>query len=175
MRWKTLGYAAAVLYNAALWVMWARFGWKLAEAPQFYLVPVGFSTILFAEANRRELGRSNVNAIRGVSLILIYLSLAVPIWQSASLTAWVVLLAASLAAIFAGIGLRSQSFLWLGLAGFLLDVLYQLGRIGMEHALAKWAIMLVVGFGLVFFVALNEKKRLVATLKGYLAEVREWD
>ena len=35
--------------------------------------------------------------------------------------------------------------------------------------------MLVVGIGLVFFVALNEKKRLVATLKGYLAEVRQWD
>ena len=96
LRWKGLGYAAAVLYNAALWVLWARFGWKLAEAPQFYLVPVGFSTILFAEANVRELGRSRVNAIRGVGLTLIYLALAVPIWQTASLAAWAAVLGVSL-------------------------------------------------------------------------------
>src|SRR5205823_806256 len=85
LRWKVLGYPAAVLYNAALWVLWARAGWRLAENPQFYLVPVGFSTILLAEANRRELGREPVNAIRGLGLTLIYLALAVPIWRTASL------------------------------------------------------------------------------------------
>jgi tetratricopeptide (TPR) repeat protein len=175
MRWKTLGYAAALLYNAALWVLWARFGWKLAEAPQFYVVPVGFSTILFAEVNRRELGRSEVNAIRGVGLTLIYLALAFPIWQTASLAAWATVLGVSLAGIFAGIGLRSQSFLWLGLAGFVLDVVYQLGRIGLEHALAKWAIMLALGIALVLFVALNEKKRLLETIRKYVEVVRQWE
>ena len=172
---KSITYPAAVLLNIALWAIWARSGWRLARDPQFFLVPVGLSAIVFAEANRRELGRSNVDSIRGLSLILIYFSLAVPVWQSSSLAAWLGLLVASLAAIFAGIGLRSRSFVTLGLAGFLLDVLYQVGRIGMEHALAKWAIMLAVGIGLVFFVALNEKKRLVTTLRGYLAEVRHWD
>jgi hypothetical protein len=175
LRWKGLGYAAAVLYNAALWVLWSRFGWKLVQAPQFYLVPVGFSTILFAEANVRELGRSSVNAIRGVGLTLIYLALAVPIWQTSSLGAWAAVLGVSMAGIFAGIGLRSQAFLWLGLAGFLLDVLFQLGRIGMEHALAKWAIMLVLGILLVLFVALNEKRRLLETIKEYVEAVRQWD
>ncbi len=32
LRWKSLGYAAAVLYNAALWVLWSRLGWKLATS-----------------------------------------------------------------------------------------------------------------------------------------------
>jgi hypothetical protein len=175
LRWKMLGYAAAVLYNAALWVLWARFGWKIAEAPQFYLVPVGFSTILFAEANRRELGRPRVNAIRGAGLTLIYLALAVPIWETASLAAWAAVLGVSLLGIIAGIGLQSRAFLWLGLAGFLLDVVYQLGRIGMEHALAKWAIMLALGLALVLFVALNEKKRIVLTIRKCVDVVRQWE
>ncbi len=175
MRWKMLGYASAVLYNAALWVMWSRFGWKMAEDPQFYLVPVGFTTILFAEANRHELGRSNVNTIRGIGLTLIYLSLAVPIWQTHSLGAWAAILGVSLVGIFAGIGLRSQAFVWLGLAGFVLDVVYQLGRIGMEHALAKWAIMTCLGLTLFIFVALSEKKRLVGTLRDYVNVVRGWE
>jgi hypothetical protein len=175
LRWKPLGYAAAVLYNAALWVLWSRFGWRLAEAPQFYLVPVGFSTILFAEANRRELGRSQVNAIRGAGLTLIYLALAVPIWETASLAAWAAVLGVSLLGIFAGIGLHSRAFLWLGLAGFFLDVVYQLGRIGLEHALAKWAIMLALGIALVLFVALNEKKRIILTIREYVDVVRQWE
>jgi tetratricopeptide (TPR) repeat protein len=175
MRWKSLGYGAALLYNAALWVLWSRFGWQVATDPQFFLVPVGFSTILFAEANRRELGHTHVNTVRGVGLTLIYLSLAVPVWQTASFTAWATILVVSTAGVFAGIALRSQAFLWLGLAGFVLDVVYQLGRIGMDHALAKWAIMLGLGLSLFAFVALNEKKKLMATLRKYVEVVRAWD
>ena len=175
MRWKSAGYAAAVLYNAALWVLWSLFGWHLASDPQFFLVPVGFSTILFAEANRRELGRNGVNAVRGAGLSLIYLALAVPIWQTASFAAWAAILGVSLIGIFAGIALRSQAFLWLGLSGFVLDVVYQLGKIGMDHAAAKWAIMLGLGLTLFGFVALNEKKKLMATLRKYVEVVRAWE
>ena len=64
LRWKSLGYAAGVFYNAALWVLWSIFGWELTDHFQFFMVPVGFSTILFAESQRHELGRSAVNAIR---------------------------------------------------------------------------------------------------------------
>src|SRR5262249_60467689 len=71
LRWKTLGYAAAVFADAALWLTWSRIGWKLADHPQFYLVPVGLSAIVFAEVNR-ELGRAAVNAIRTVGLMVIY-------------------------------------------------------------------------------------------------------
>jgi hypothetical protein len=63
----------------------------LSSHPQFFLVPVGLSTILFAEVNRRELGRANVNTIRTVGLTIVYLSLAVPIWQYESFGAWVTL------------------------------------------------------------------------------------
>jgi len=173
--WKPLGYASAVFYNVALWVLWSRFGWKLASDPHLFLVPVGFTTILFAETNRKELGRRAVNAIRGVGLTLIYASLAFPIWQTSSFAAWAAILGVSLLGIFAGIGLRSQTFLWFGLAGLVLDVVYQLGRVGMEHALAKWAIMLALGLGLVVFVALNEKKKLMSLMRKYVDIVRGWD
>ena len=175
LRWKTLGYTAAVLYNAALWVLWGTFGWKLSTHPQFFLVPVGLSTILFAEVNRRELGRSNVNTIRTVGLTIIYLSLAVPIWQYESFGAWVTLLICSLVGIFLGIGLRLQTFLWMGLTTFVLDVIYEMGRVSIDHAFAKWAIMLALGITLVMFVALNEKKRIVDSMRLYYEQARLWE
>ena len=119
-------------------------GLELADHPQFYLVPVGLSAILFAEVNR-ELGRDTVNAIRSVGLIVVYASLAVPIWQFESFGAWLTLLLASLLGVFAGIGLRLQTFLWLGLTTFVLDVVYEMGRVSLDYAFAKWAIMLVLG------------------------------
>lgn len=138
------------------------------------MIPVGLSTILFAEVNRRDLGRSTVNALRGIGLSVVYLSLAMPIWQFQSFGSWLTLLLLSLAGIFAGIGLRIQSFLWLGLVGFVLDVGYQLGRMGTEYALAKWGIMLPLGIALIVFVALNEKKRIVATMRQYYEQARQW-
>jgi hypothetical protein len=174
LRWKTLGYAAAVFADAALWLTWSRLGWKLAEYPQFYLVPVGLSAILFAEVNR-ELGRAAVNSIRTVGLIVIYASLAVPIWQFESFGAWLTLLLASLLGVFVGIGLRLQTFLWLGLTTFVLDVVYEMGRVSLDYAMAKWAIMLALGISLVLFVALNEKKRILSQMLDYYAHVRTWE
>ena len=175
MRWKSLGYAAALFYNAALWVLWDKFGWTLSSHPQFFLVPVGLSTILFAEVNRRELGRQNVNTIRAVGLSIIYVSLAVPIWQFESFGAWVTLLICSLATIFLAIGLRLQTFLWMGLTTFVLDVVYEMGRVSLDYAFAKWAIMLAMGIMLVMFVALNEKKRIVASMRLYYEQARLWE
>ena len=174
-RWRWLGYAAAVLYNAFLWYLWGRVGFSFSDRPQFFLIPVGLSAILFAEDNRKMLGRQAVNAIRGVGLSLIYLSLASPIWQFQSLGAWVTLLLLSLAGIFVGIGLRVQVFLWFGLTTFVLDVVYQLGKMGTESSLAKWGIMLVLGILLVVFVALNEKKKIVESLKVFYDDARAWE
>jgi hypothetical protein len=174
MRWKSLGYAAAVFYNAALWVYWSRLGWMLADHPQFFLVPVGLSAILFAEVNR-ELGRPAVNAIRSVGLIVIYVSLAVPIWQFASFGAWLTLLFVSLAGVFVGIGLRLQTFLWLGLTTFVLTVVYEMGRVSLDYAFAKWAIMLSLGIALMIFVALNEKKGILQTMRDYYEQVKLWE
>ncbi len=174
-RWKALGYAAAVFFNAALWLLWSRLGWRMTTQPQFFLVPVGLSTILFAEANRRELGRTNVNTIRVVGLTVIYSSLALPIWRDASFGAWTALLIGSLAGIFAGIGLRLQTFLWMGLTTFVLDVIYEMGRVSLDYAFAKLAIMLALGIALVMFVALNEKKQVAVTMREYFDRARLWE
>jgi hypothetical protein len=176
LRSKSLGYAAAVLYNAALWVLWARFGWMLSTHPQFFMVPVGLSTLLFAEVNRDELGRSTVNTIRTVGLTIIYLSMALPIWQyERNFGAWVALLMGSLVGIFLGIGLRLQTFLWMGLTTFVLTVFYEMGRMSLDYALAKWAIMLALGIGLVMFVALNEKKRILSGMRLFYDQARLWE
>ncbi len=172
---KWLWYAAAIVYNAFLWFLWSRFGWELAKNPQFYVVPVGLSAILFAEGNRKQLGKTTVNAIRGVGMMLIYLALAVPIWQFDSLAAWAFALFISMAAIFAGIGLKAPTFLWLGLAGFGLTVIFQLGQLSYDYPVAKWAIMLGLAVFLFLFVAFNEKKGISLSMRKYLDRVREWD
>ena len=72
-------------------------------------------------------------------------------------------------------GNSCATFLWLGLVGFVLDLVYQLGRMGAEYALAKWGIMLGLGIGIILFVALNEKKRIVATMRHYYEQARLWE
>jgi tetratricopeptide (TPR) repeat protein len=175
LRSKTPAYASAVFFNAFLWLAWYQLGWSMSDRPQFYLIPVGFSSILFAEVNRRELTRSVINGARNLGLVVIYASLAVPIWQTQSFWPWLVLLLLSLLGIFVGIGLKIQSFLWLGLACFVADLAYQLGRLGMEHALARWGVMLSLGVALILFVALNEKRRIVETMRKYYDEARTWE
>ncbi|WP_074317585.1 tetratricopeptide repeat protein [Singulisphaera sp. GP187] len=174
-QWKSLGYAAAVLLNAILWIAWSRVGWQLADHPQLFLIPVGLSAILFAEVNRREFGTDIVNAIRGLGLTVVYASLALPIWQFQSFGAWLTLLLLSLVGIFVGIGLRIQTFLWLGLVGFVLDVVYQVGRVSAANVLARSGVMLSLGILLFLFVALNEKKRIVSTMRQYYDRAREWE
>src|SRR5437763_508254 len=167
--------AAAVLLSAFLWGTGARGGWQLARAPQFYCIPVGLAAILFAEANRGELGRGYVNGIRSGGMALVYLSLTLPMWQFQSLGAWATLLLLSLAALFAGIGLRAQAFVWFGLGGFAFALLYQAGRAGFHDALARWALMLALGLLMVLFVALSEKQRLLGLLRHSYEQVRSWE
>ena len=68
-----------------------------------------------------------------------------------------------------------QTFLWLGLTTFVLDLVYEMGRVSLDYAFAKWAIMLALGIALVMFVALNEKKRILETLGDYYERVRQWE
>jgi hypothetical protein len=73
------------------------------------------------------------------------------------------------------IGLHSLVFLFLGLAGFILDVGYQLASVSLENALARWAIMLALGVMLLLFVAMSEKKGWLLSLRGYVGQVRRWE
>lgn len=173
-RWKNAGYAAAVLYNVFLWIAWRYIGWKLADHPQHYLIPVGLTAILFAEVNQRELGRTIVDGLRSLGSMIIYVSTAVPMWQFESFGTWLTLLVLSLAGIFVGIGLRVQSFLWLGLLCFLFDVVYQLGRVGLDHAQAKWIIMLALALMIFGLVAINEKMQVWTRARRFYLEARTW-
>ena len=173
-RWKRLAYAAAVLYNAFLWLAWQRVGWALADHPQNYLVPIGLTAVLYAEANRRDLGPTTLDGLRGLGSMLMYVSTAVPMWQFRSFGAWLTLLLLSLGGIFVGVWLRVQSFLWLGLICFVFDVGYQVGRVGIDHAQAKWIIMLALALLIVGGVALNEKVQIWTKLRALYVAVRAW-
>ena len=57
----------------------------------------------------------------------------------------------------------------------MLDVVYEMGRVSLDYAMAKWAIMLALGLSLFLFVALNEKKRILGQMIEYYARVRTWE
>ncbi len=173
--WRGLGYLAGLIFNGLLAMVWFRVGWSLVEQPGFYVLPIGLSTLLFAETARRELGRSGLNILRTLGLVLILTSLSIPIWRTADLLSWALVLVASLVAIGVGITIRSQVFLVLGFVTFLIDVGYQATRAGLDNAVARWAIMLGLGLSLVLFVALSEKYRLLVRLKRSLAQIRQWE
>ncbi len=173
-RRKTLSYAAAVFADAALLLTGSRLRSRLAEPPQFQPVPVGLSAIRFAEVNR-EPGRATINAIRSVGLIIIHGSSAMPIWPFESLGAWLTPLLAPLLGAFLGIGSRLQTNLWLGPTTFVLDVVSEMGRVSLDHAPAKWGIMLDHGLSLVLFVAPDEKRRILSQIFDYDAHVRTWE
>jgi hypothetical protein len=46
---------------------------------------------------------------------------------------------------------------------------------GTEYALARWGIMLLLGIFLILFVALNEKKRIVLTMRQFYEQARQWE
>ena len=129
LRWKSLGYAAGVFYNAALWVLWSQLGWKLSDHFQFFLVPVGLSTILFAagqpprseplDGQHDPFGRPDDHVCRHSPCRS---------GNSRASAPGLVLLVGSLVGIFLGIGMRLQTFLWMGLATFVLDVVYEMGE-----------------------------------------------
>jgi hypothetical protein len=56
-----------------------------------------------------------------------------------------------------------------------LDVVYEMGRVSLDYAFAKWAIMLALGIALVMFVALNEKKRILESMRDYYEQVKLWE
>ena len=170
---EALAYTAAVLYNAALWLLWDRIGWKLSDHVQFFLVPVGFSTILFAEVIGTTSGRENVNTIRTVGLLIIYGSLALPIWQFATFG-----VAGALGGIAGGDlpGHRAAaSDLPLAGPGHLRARRSLRNGAGQPRPrIRQWAVACEHGIGLVLFVALNEKK-IVATMQSCWVQARQWE
>ncbi len=175
LRWKSLGYAAAVFYNAALWVLWSRVGWRLSDHFQFFLVPVGLSTILFAEVNRRDLGRAH-GQHDPVGRADDCLRLA----GRADLAVRELRCVARALARLAGGNFRSASACDYrlpldGTGDVRADVCYEMGHVSLDYAFAKWAIMLALGIALVLFVALNEKKEIVAAMRLYYGQARLWE
>jgi hypothetical protein len=45
----------------------------------------------------------------------------------------------------------------------------------MDFVLARWGVMLSLGVVLILFVALNEKKRIVETMRKHYDEARSWE
>jgi hypothetical protein len=82
----------------------------------------------------------------------------------------------SLAAIFAGLGLKTRAFLYVGTAVFSLNVFNQLVILATVYSFLKWVIGLCVGILLIWVAANFETRREQVTtlMQNWLSQLQEW-
>ncbi len=174
--------AAAVFGNAAYWILLKDAHVPFAAQPQLWLIPPAVAVLAAAELNRTRLRPAQLTATRYICVMLIYLSSSgetfMKLLAPDSPSEWLrplILLALSVAGIFAGILLRVRAFLFLGF-GFLL-----LGMIAMvwsssrlvHHTWPWWAFGVAMGIGILVLFGIFEKHR--DRIKETASRLQEWE
>ncbi|KAM3101137.1 hypothetical protein ACKFKF_09165 [Phormidesmis sp. 146-12] len=82
----------------------------------------------------------------------------------------------SLIAIFAGLGLKTRAFLYVGTAVFLLNVFNQLVILATVYSFLKWVIGLCIGILLIWVAANFEtrRERVTTLMQNWLSQLQEW-
>lgn len=82
----------------------------------------------------------------------------------------------SIVAIFAGLGLKIRSFLYVGTGVFLITSIYQLVIFSYSYAFLKWIIGLLVGIMLIYIAANFETRRtqIISILRNISDEFENW-
>jgi hypothetical protein len=138
------------------------------------VLPIGLSILYIAQVEpvlRRPSERSSRHYIRlaGTSLICITALLTHDIYGVlAGIT--------SLIAIFAGLGLRTRAFLYVGTSIFLLDIINQLIVLVTLYSMLKWVIGLCLGIALIWVAASFETRReqIAILMQNWFRQLQEW-
>jgi hypothetical protein len=175
-RLKPFVYAAALLFNGGLYLLWWAIG---LSDQQGFLIPAGVLLLWLAQCNRRDLSRATVNRLRLTGLLIIYGSSAFALLQGGigvGLPA-LILAVTCVLGILAGIALRIRAYLYLGALFLLLDVAEQLLFFSTQYAPAKWIIGFSLGLLLVGLAVLFESRRetVLARIKAVTQELTQWE
>jgi hypothetical protein len=174
----TYGVAAALAGNGALWAMMQGRDFTILEHPQFWLIPPALSVLTASHLTRRQLSEAQLAAIRYAAMLVIYLSSTGEMFITGigeSLWPVMVLLALSVAGIFAGIGLRVRAFLYLGAGFLLLSIISMVWHASkaFHHVWPWWAFGFALGVAILIFFALFEKRR--DTMLQTIERLQSWE
>jgi hypothetical protein len=171
--------AAALAGNVGLWFVWGRMeGFGFLQHPQLWLIPLALSGLGASYLNRKNMSESHLATVRYISLLMIYVSSSADLFiHGVGNSLWLPLILGglSVAGVLVGIALRVRSFLFLGSAFLLLDLLAIIWHAS-ENLGWTW-IWYVAGIGLgvaiISIFAVFERQR-EAILK-VIENLRKWD
>jgi len=165
-------YISAVLIDTMLWRLFTSF--RLTSS-LWYVIPLGLSLLYIAQIDptlKLPEQRQNRHYLRclGVGVICL-VSLVTE--QSTGLASGIL----SIVAIFAGLALRTRSFLYIGTVVFLINAFNQLVILNFRYAFLKWLIGLLVGITFIWVAANFETRReqLTSLIRNWLTELQNWE
>lgn len=159
-----LGVLAVLSANMGLWVLWHRMDLGLLAHPQLWLIPPALAALVAEYLSAGRLSREQSAAVRYLSLSVVYLSSSADMFIAGignSVLLPLVLLSLSVAGILAGMALRVQSFLYLGVTFVLVVVaaLLEHVTIALGQTWVLWLSVVAMGALLLALFGVFEKRR----------------
>jgi hypothetical protein len=162
------GFLAALFANISVFRVWIEVG---IQSPVAYALPAGTTLMLLARVYGRSLGE-HAGAVRTLASLLIFGSTSYEVFRFREVWPAATLAAASVIVVLLGLRGRVRSYLYLGFASLLLDIVANLTRWGMRDRLIGGSLGVIGGsllFGLGVMVA-RHKSGLLARYR----DVRAW-
>jgi hypothetical protein len=173
------GIAAAIACNGALWALLADYEpLSLLKHPQTWLIPPALTTLIAAQALRRQVNEVQLSAIRYICLIVIYVSSTADIFIGGigdNLWEPMALATLSVFGVFLGIGLQIRAFLYLGSTFTFLAVVSMVWHAydNIGHVGIWWAFGIALGVLILVIFGVFEKNR--AELLRIVQAMRSWE
>jgi hypothetical protein len=164
-RSSAAGLVAALACNFGFWVVLGHHEYlSFLLHPQLWLIPLGLLVLVAEILHREQLQPVQATTLRYFGLMVIFVSSSADMFIAGlgqSIVLPVVLALLSIAAMFAGILLRVQAFLFAGLAFLALTVFSQIwhAAYNLQQTWIWWACGIVLGAAILALFAVFEKRR----------------
>lgn len=170
------GILAAIAANGSLWYLLSqRDGLELTQHPQLWLIPPALCALAAGYINRNRLSQEQSAALRYASAIVIYVSSTADIFINGVAEArWLpaVLAGLSILGVLAGIMLRVQSFLYLGIMFLVIALLTIIWHAAEQWTWLWWVAGIITGIFILAVFGLIEKRR--DDVKRVVEELKHW-
>jgi len=171
---KLAATLSAVALNTALALTWIGRG---IHDPQFYAIPFGATLLTFARLFRDELSEDARFWMRSAGILSVYIASMASTFLYANPLYVLVCAAVCVGGVLLGIVLRVRSYVYLGSAALIVDVLGNMVRYSLHERLLLGLMLTLMGFvlvgGWVFF--LSKREELLRRYAAIQALMREWE
>jgi hypothetical protein len=171
-------FLAALAANFSLWSLLYHNDLSFLRHPQMWLIPFAVIVLAAEEINRDRLTEQQRDALRYLSLLIIYVSSTADMFIAGlghSIFLPLVLALLSILGVLTGILLRVRAFLYLGVT-FLFVVIFSMiwhAAVGQQHIWVWWTSGIVLGAAIITLFAIFEKRR--NDVLRVVEEIRNWD